>query len=196
MRAKRKPTKAQTEKAAAARRLKAKLTKDERLKPIIQDRELVWPSIPLSHIENHQIREALKDALGVQAAAAKRLGVDEAQLWYRCKIEPELDAYVKSERTKLAANAETQIHALVAKGDPTMCRFVVTRLEPQTWGSKGYDEKDHGAAHALALPKRIDMSAALRALSPDEMMQLQSIVAKMERQAKDDVTDIEMDEEE
>ena len=88
MRAKRKPTKAETAKAEAASRLKAKLTKQERLSPIIPDRALVWPSIPLAHIENHQIREALKDALGVQAAAAKRLGVDEAQLWYRCKLEP------------------------------------------------------------------------------------------------------------
>ena len=46
------------------------------------------------------------------------------------------------------------------------------------------------------VPKRIDMSAALRALSPDEMMQLQAIVAKLERQQRDDVTDVEMDEEE
>ena len=196
MRAKRKPTKAQTEKVQAAKRLKAKLTKDNRRRAIPQDRELVWPSIPLSEIENHQIIQALKDTGGVLSKAAERLGVDESTLWYRTKLEPEMDAYVKSERTKLAAQAETQIHALVARGDPTMCRFVVTRLEPQTWGGgKGYDEKDHEPAMALPV-KRIDMSAALRALSPDEMMQLQAIVAKMERQAKDDVTDVEMDEEE
>ena len=197
MRAKRKPTKAETARAASGKQLKAKLTDDEQAAryPTRQGAGLAIRA-DVSHIENIEILEALKGAKGVQAAAAKRLGVDEAQLWYRCKLEPELENYVKSERTKLAANAETQIHALVAKGDPTMCRFVVTRLEPQTWGSKGYDEKDHGSAHALALPKRIDMSAALRALSPDEMMQLQSIVAKMERQAKDDVMDVEMDEEE
>ena len=196
MRAKRKPTKAQTLKAAAASHAKAKLTHDSRRRAIPQDRELVWPSVPMSHIDNNQIIEALKRANGVQAVAATRLGVDEAQLWYRCKLEPELESYVKTERTKLVAKAESGIIALVDKGDPTMCRFVVTRLHPEVWGGgKGYDEKDHDAA--LMLPaKRIDMSAALRALSPDEMMQLQSIVAKLERQQRDDVTDIEMDEEE
>ena len=55
--------------------------------------------------------------------AAKRLDVDEATLWYRCKLEPELDAYVKSERTKLAALAETSIYELVKAKDPSMCRF-------------------------------------------------------------------------
>ena len=77
-----------------------------------------------------------------------------------------------------------------------MCRFVVTRLEPETWGGgKGYDEKEHDPALARPVP-RIDMSAALRALSPDELMQLEAIVAKMERQQRDDAVDVEMDEEE
>ena len=98
----------------------------------------------MSHIDNNQIIEALKRANGVQAVAAKRLGVDEAQLWYRCKLEPQLESYVKTERTKLVAKAESGIIALVDKGDPTMCRFVVTRLQPEVWGGgKGYDEKDH-----------------------------------------------------
>ena len=196
MRAKRKPTKAQTAKAEAASRLKAKVTFEERRAPITQDRMLIWPSVPLAHIENHEIKQALKDALGVQATAAARLGVDESQLWYRCKLEPELESYVKSERNKLAAQAESVIHGMVAKGDPVMCRFVVTRLEPAIWGGgKGYDEKDPD--QAIALPaKRIDMSAALRALSPDELMQLEAIVAKMERQQRDDAVDVEMDEEE
>lgn len=195
MRAKRKPTKAETLKAAAASRLKSKATSESRQKPIRQDRELVWPAIPLSHIETHQIRQALTDALGVQAEAARRLDVDEAALWYRCKLEPGLGDYVKAERTKLVAKAESGIHALVEARDPTMCRFVVTRLQPEVWGGgKGYDEKD---PDPITLPaRRVDMTAALRALSADELMQLEAIIAKMERQAKDDVTNVEMDEEE
>ena len=36
------------------------------------------------------------------------------------------------------------------------------------------------------------MTAALRALSPDELMQLEAIVAKMERRQRDDATDVEL----
>ena len=195
MSAKRKPTKSEVLKAKAASRLKATATQSNRRRAIPQDRTLVWPSIPLSHVENHQIIQALKDALGVLSEAAKRLDVDEATLWYRCKLEPELDAYVKSERTKLAALAETSIYELVKAKDPSMCRFVVTRLEPQVWGLRSEREPEPDAPSTLPA-KRIDMTAALRALSPDELMALEAIVAKLERQAKDDVTDVELSEEE
>ena len=88
------------------------------------------------------------------------------------------------DRREFVDKAEAVIVAAVRRGDVNAATFVLrTQGHRRGWSTLARASGGRADAGAAASPQ-VDMTAALKALSPDEMMALQAIVAKLEASAR------------
>ena len=118
---------------------------------------------------------------GNVTAAAKTLHISRDTLYQRLKVdEPCVRRWPRS-REKNLDLAEGQLLRMIKEGDGSSVRFFLRTVGRH----RGYSERlVVEQTPEPAQRPRVDMSAALKALSPDEMMQLQAIVAKLEASAR------------
>ena len=89
--------------------------------------------------------------------------------------------------------AEGVIVAALARGDVNAATFVLrTQGHRRGWSTLAARQE---AEQTPEQPRRkVDMTAALKALSPAELMQLEAIVAKLEANAKAEARELDADE--
>jgi hypothetical protein len=145
----------------------------------------------LAHLSTERIEDAIRRAGGNLTAAAEKLGVGRSTLYTRITEEPSLLATRDEIVESFVDEAETAIVAAVRRGDVNAATFVLrtqgSRRGWSTWAAR------HEAEQRPEPPprRRVDVTAALRALSPEELLQLEAIVTKLEGSAKSEARDRE-----
>ena len=139
--------------------------------------------VHLAHLSTQQIEAALRRCGGSLTQAAAQLNVGRTTLYLRTVEEPSLLETRAEIVESLIDTAEGVIVAALARGDVNAATFVLRtqggRRGWSTWNAR------HEAEQTPEQPRRkVDMSAALRALSPEELLQLEGIVGKLEADAK------------
>jgi hypothetical protein len=149
--------------------------------------QLVGPDAPdiharyAQHLDSATIIAALERSGGIVTAAAKSLHISRDTLYERLKVDEAVRQVLASVREKNLDLAEGQLLRMIKEGDGPSVRFFLRTVGRH----RGYSERlVVEQTPEPAQRPRVDMSAALKALSPDEMMQLQAIVAKLEASAR------------
>ena len=144
--------------------------------------------LPLAHLSSEKVAEALKAAHGVMADAARRLKVSRDKLYLRCHADPIAEAARTEARETFVDLAESELYKLVASGNPSAIIYTLRTVGH----ARGWREGVVVEQEAAPRP-RVDMTAALRALSPDELLQLEGLVSKLEANARLEARDRDAD---
>jgi hypothetical protein len=121
----------------------------------------------------------LKAAHGVMADAARRLKVSRDKLYLRCHADPVAEAARTEAREVFVDLAESELYKLVASGNPSAIIYTLRTVGHARGWREGVTIEQEAAPR-----RRVDMTAALRALSPEELLQLEGLVSKLESSAK------------
>ena len=90
-------------------------------------------------LTDQQIADALRKSLGIQAAAARKLGCSRDTVCVRVKKSPMLQAVIANEYERRVDIAESALFKAVASGEPWAVRFT---LQVSPYGRKrGYAEQ-------------------------------------------------------
>jgi hypothetical protein len=81
---------------------------------------------------------------------------------------------------------ESELAKLVKQGVPSAVFFLLRTLGARRGWREGVLVEQEPAPR-----RRVDMTAALRRLSPDELLQLEALVSKLEGSAKAEARDLE-----
>ena len=137
----------------------------------------------LPHLSTEQIEAAMRRSAGNLTAAAEKLNVARSSLYRRVNAEPSLLETRAEIVESLIDTAEGVIVSALGRGDVNAATFVLrTQGHRRGWSTLAARQE---AEQTPEQPRRkVDMSAALKALSPDELMQLEAIVAKLESSAR------------
>ena len=142
--------------------------------------------MPVPHLSSEKIIKALRASHGVMSDAAKRLGIARCTLYERCYADAAVEAVRTEEREVFVDFAELELVKLVKAGNATAVIYALRTVGAKRGWREGVVVEQEPAPR-----RRVDMSAALRALSPDELMALEGIVAKLEANAKASARDLE-----
>jgi hypothetical protein len=138
----------------------------------------------LPHLSTERIEDSMRRCGGNLTATAARLNCARSSLYRRVNAEPSLLETRAEIVESFVDEAEAAIVSAVKRGDVNAATFVLrtqgSRRGWSTWSARHEGEQRPEPPR----PRSIDMTAALRALSPDELMALERIVAKLESTAK------------
>ena len=137
----------------------------------------------LPHLSTERIEDAMRRCAGNLTRAAEALNVARSSLYRRVNAEPSLLATRDEIVESFIDTAEGVIVAALARGDVNAATFVLrTQGHRRGWSTLAARQE---AEQTPESPRpRVDMTAALKALSPAELMQLEAIVGKLEANAK------------
>ena len=132
----------------------------------------------LAHLSTERIEHAIRQAGGNLTVAAEKLGVGRSTLYTRTTEEPSLLATRDEILESFVDEAETAIVAAVRTGRRQRgdVRFEDARSSSRL---EHIGVRVRRPSREPEQPRRrVDMTAALRALSPDELMALEGIVCE------------------
>ncbi len=138
----------------------------------------------LPHLSTECISDAMRRCGGNLTRAAEALNVARSSLYRRVGAEPSLLETRAEIVESLIDTAEGVIIAALARGDVNAATFVL-RTQGHRRGWSTLAARQEAEQQTPEQPRRrVDMTAALRALSPDELMALEGIVGKLEANAR------------
>ena len=144
----------------------------------------------LLHLSTERIEEAMRRCGGNLTRAAEALNVARSSLYRRVGAEPSL-LETRAEIVELLVDeAEAAIVTAVRRGDVNAATFVL-RTQGHRRGWSTWNARHEAEQRPEPPRRRVDMTTALRALSPEELLQLEAIVTKLEGSAKAEARDRE-----
>jgi hypothetical protein len=136
----------------------------------------------LAHLSTERVEDAIRRAGGNLTQAAATLGVGRSTLYTRITEEPSLLATRDEIVESLIDTAEGVINAALARGDVNAATFVLRtqghRRGWSTWSARHEGEQKRSEPTSRHNPEEV--TRRLRALSKDEIEQLERLVLKME----------------